>query len=94
MKPGITSEQDFDVEEQLRVRPDFRKYEKGLGHVRTPYFDLEKQEIIDPVHVAELATEIRHCTRIPQFEQEMIARRLSGQKDLAEYSKQAQQELI
>ena len=65
---------------------------KTLDLVLSPYFDFEKQVIKDPPHMQELIAEIRFNTRIPQFESELLAKRLEGQKNLKPYTKEEQTE--
>ena len=88
------SPHDFDYEDQLRIRPDHLKYQKTVGHMVTPYFDIQSQQILGPHHLNEMAAEIRHNSRIPAFEREMIALRLEKQGDLQPYTHQVRQDLI
>ena len=73
----MRSEADFDVQDQVKIRPPYLKYQKeNEGRILSPYFDLIKQEIVDPKHMPELISEIRFSTKIALFESEFICKRL------------------
>ena len=76
---SILCEAELDVTSQVKIRPSYLKYQKeNEGMILSPFFNLAKQQFVDPLHLSELIDEVNFSTKIPTFESKFICRRLAA----------------
>jgi len=91
---GLVVEQDHDMADQLKERRFPPTLADRKRTIQSPHFDIDRQEIVNPRHLAELIAEVEFNVQIPLFEKEMLLDRLSKQDSLEIYSKDHEKKLV